>query len=250
MVDSTLTDQSYDYAFTYNASFSPQSSSFEPIGNLFRTTKDSDLLLLWLSANDIIFTSEVNDDWYAAHRFYWNTSNSDFDGEDPPIYQSDEPASALGCKLQYEACGPGSTSNCSVSGGILDLQNPTIPADSEAYSTITYVTNDFADMGNVVTSLMASSLTARRGLNQGYQGPLPDNQWQFEVGFLHNIGLVSLQSLVNSAIGPDDPNILQYFWQAPDSFQREKFCQNQVPTTIPLPLGPKCFLHVPHPVPT
>ncbi|KAL9112917.1 MAG: hypothetical protein Q9227_002781 [Pyrenula ochraceoflavens] len=197
-----------------------------PISELLPTTRDSDLTLFFLSANDISFTSEVDDSWYAAHRFAFNFIRPPWDGHSP-AYLSDDPASVLGCSSHYEACSSESPSDCVVSGGALDLTDPATTIKGEAYSTITYITTYYQDVMNVVYSLMTSSLTARHGLYKGAQGPLPDNQWQSEVEFWHNISLVSLQNVVNSAIGPDDLDIKKYFWQAPDSFQREKFCQNQ-----------------------
>lgn len=189
---------------------------------------DRDLTLISMSANKVVFTGEVNDDFYAAHRFvhsFAQGSNGTGVG-----YVSDEPIATLGCTQQYRVCPPTSSSeqDCIVTGGLLDISFPLISEPSGAYSIIPWVTNTFDDLIWVVKSLGPSSLTSRFGLNQGFQGPLPDDQWQSEVEYWHNISLVSLQNVVYSATGPGNPEILEYYWAPPTSREQKSLCKSQV----------------------
>lgn len=100
---------------------------------------------------------------------------------------------------------------------------------------ITYL----CDLRNIIYGLKTSSLTSRRTLHDGIQEPLPDNQWQLEVEYWHNIMLVSLQGITNAAIGVDNPEILKYFWIRPESGTHVKLCKNQVRLLISLYLRPQ-----------
>ena len=175
---------------------------------------------------------EVIVDWYAAHRFltpFYDGHSSKPDNVD--LFLSDEPASVLGCASHYEVCSPESLSSegCPVMGGSAD-DTPYSDAIQKngADSLIPWITNSYMDIEAVIGSLTTSSLLSRRSLNSGIQGPIPDNQWQSEGEYWHDIGLVSLQDVVTSTTGPSNPDVLQYFWEAPDPFQREHLCKSQL----------------------
>ena len=98
------------------------------------------LLPLFLSANDVLYTSQINDDWYSAHQFVEDFHDST-GGNGPPgnvsIYFADEPASASGCKAHYQICGPEPfTRNCTVSGGLLDIGSLSVEIGNDTESTI------------------------------------------------------------------------------------------------------------------
>lgn len=185
-----------------------------------------------------MYTSEVNDAWYAAHRFLDNLNYGGGVGNENgkvQTYISDEPGSPLACKVHYQACNPNPeglpTQVCPVSGGLYDTGMPgNLPPGSEGNDILPWMFDSFGDIGEVIATLATSSLTSKFSLSTGLQGPLPDDQWQAEVEFWHNIVVTSLQSIADGAIGPGDPEILKYFWRAPDSFQRQKLCNNQVRT--------------------
>lgn len=203
-----------------------------PIKEFLPALENNDVFLIFLSANKILFASEVNDDWYAAHQFLHTSSiNSENVSGYTNTYLSDEPASPLGCKAHYEVCSPNSNSGqiCPASGGIFDFPPPNLQKNTQEYSIIQWVSGGFADIGALISSLGSASLTSRSSLNNGVQGALPDNQWQSDVEYWFNLSLVSLQSsVVDMAIGPDDPGIEKYFWAKPDDFQRRHLCTNQV----------------------
>lgn len=187
--------------------------------------------LVSLSAADVIYSAEIDDDWYAAHRPYANRSGPQhIRGGETALFLSDEPASILGCKSHYQVCRrtspPGQ--DCLVNGGYQDLVSPSLSNEDPAVSLIIWITNSLIPINAVVNNLATSSLTSRSGLTAGQQGPLPDNQWQKEVENFHNIALNSLQRVTNSAQKPQDPNILKYFWAAPNTTTQEYLCKNQV----------------------
>ncbi|KAL9620224.1 MAG: hypothetical protein Q9160_005233 [Pyrenula sp. 1 TL-2023] len=215
---------------TYNGLLDHNISSFLPIDELSSAVTDNDLSLIVLSAPDVVYSTEVDDDWYAAHRPYANLSSAQHvRGGKTSLFLSDEPASILGCKSHYQVCKrqtpPGQ--DCFVSGGYQDLMAPSISNEDPAYSLILWITNSFAPINLVIDSLTTSSLTSRSGLTAGQQGPLPSNQWQKEVENFHNIALNSLQRVTDSAQKPQDPNVLKYFWAAPNSTTQSYLCKNQ-----------------------
>ncbi|KAL9623876.1 MAG: hypothetical protein Q9160_001868 [Pyrenula sp. 1 TL-2023] len=218
------------WPYTYNGSLDDSYSSFVPIHELLPKQKDSDVFLLFLSARDVAYSSEVNDDWYAAHTpiGFVRAHNSTAPGNDS-VYAADEAAEVLGCQVHYEICGPKSSTrpSCLVSGGFSDLAAPNIPEDDEAKGIIDWFFNSIIALPDVIGSLMTSSLTSRQGLSYGIQGPLPNDQWQLEVAKWHNIILTSLQGIITSAIGPNDPEILKYFWLPPETSGQKYLCRNQ-----------------------
>lgn len=220
---------SYTAAKTYNGSINLNSSDFSPIDELFQPLEDSDLYLFFLSANSIEYANKVDDDWYAAHQPFRPFHYPIVGPEAVSAYLADEPASALGCTSQYQICRPGATSrqDCPSWGGILDSNNPIGPKASQDRTLFNWAIS-FIDLSYVASSIGELSLTARRSLSSGIQGALPNNQWQSDVEYWYNIGLASLQSVVDSAVGPADPEIERYFWKAPNSDVAKYLCKNQV----------------------
>lgn len=204
-------------------------SNFNPSNELVGVLNNSDLDLVFLSGNNVLYTSEVDDAWYSAHRYIGDAHSPTFNGV-MKAYISDEPASPLGCSSHYEICNPESSAEqgCPVSGGVQDLLYPNLPEENKAFSIAPWITNQFSELTSTITSLSITSLTSRYGLNLGVQSSIPNNQWQSEVENWHNIGLTSLQNVINTAIGPGDSDILKYFWKPPKSDLQKYFCKNQV----------------------
>lgn len=85
----------------------------------------------------------------------------------------------------------------------------------------------------MVLGLKVSALTSRYRLSEGIQASLPANQWQLEVENWNSISLASLQgTLLEYAIGPGDPAVLENFWVKPSNAGEKHLCQNQVSTKI------------------
>lgn len=187
--------------------------------------------MFFLSANGILYSSPVEDSWYAAHRAT-NISSNSTDGRTGHTlaYLSDEPASVLGCKMQYQKCDTviPSKQGCSLLSGsnVIDfsVQSPITKKDQALYWRLPP-----AGVHDVVSELQSSSLTSKFLLNKGRQTTLPANQWQREVENWHNIALAAMQGgAVDDAVGPEDDNILKDFWTKPRNYVEKYLCKNQV----------------------
>lgn len=194
---------------------------------------DGDMSLMFLSANDIMYVKEVDDDWYSAHQTGPNHNLTIQDGDKldgfTKMYMSDEPASALGCKFQYQACDTkGTNGECSRPGGILDLASGYL-TPTKGGEVIEWVWSAPIIIPDIISALTITSLTSRSSLDQSVSGPLPTNQWQNDVENWHNITLANLQGgVILNAAGPGDAGILQYFWRYAQSDSEKYFCKNQV----------------------
>ncbi|KAL9615756.1 MAG: hypothetical protein Q9160_009283 [Pyrenula sp. 1 TL-2023] len=218
-------------AFTYNGSFEPTTSNFHPIDGLRETLTHGDLVLFYLSANELVYTSEVNDDWYAAHQHAGTFDIPQASSGNVSLYSSDEVASPLACAVQYQICRPSSTAgqDCPFSGGIYDIASTFSDQEEDEASIVSrWVMSSFVDIEDIIGALSTSSLTSRDGLQRGIQGPLSDFQWQSDVELWHNITLASLQDRVESVVGPKDPDIQQHFWRPLNTSHNLNFCESQV----------------------
>lgn len=212
----------------YNGSCFTLLSDFLPIEPLMQT--DGDLALFFLSAPGILYSEVIDDDWYAAHRPYsHNSTTASFSGQ-ISTYIADHSATVLGCKLQYQICDPTTSpeKGCTPLGGLNDhnygMTTPRTRREKAVFWTFT-----IGGLDTIVATLKASSLKSRFGIFSALQGPLPNNQWQLEVEYWHNIVLASLQGIqVNIAAGPGDLRVLQYTWTRPLTDEQRYFCKNQV----------------------
>lgn len=177
----------------------------------------------------------MNDDWYSAHQvsrqnLTYKTSQT------APYFLADEPASVVGCKLQYQVCDPTKSPDegCSAFGGGYDITSFDAPPRTQREKARTWALN-FYEISDVVKILGPSSLTSRFRMVDHVMGPLPANQWQLEVENWHNIALSSFQAnAVISAAGPGDPGMLEYFWTRPSNSLGKYLCQSQVCLSVSL----------------
>lgn len=201
----------------------PERSGFYPINALFRT--DSDIYLFLLSANGVRYSSQINDEWYAAHKFLAQAERG------RALYVADETISVLGCTMQHQVCDLGLSPDkrCTQLASAIDQSEPLNSRWERILNITTWVSNSAVYMNTVVDHLGSSSLTSRYSLMSGLQGPLPDNQWQLDVENWHSIVLASFQqSSVRSASGPQDADVLGQYWQISNTKQQKQFCKNQV----------------------
>lgn len=190
-----------------------EQSDFMPIPELSPT--DSDLELFCLSANNVTYTSEVNDDWYAAHQLLGKFSQSQAIGR-RPVFLADEPASILCCKFQYQTCDLSRPSDnaCTKLASNYDTfqTNTPVGVGERIFNTSNRLSDAAYTVKGVVNHLGSSSLASRYTLFDFLQVPLPDNQWQIDVEKWHNIALASFQqSTLTLAAGPQDPSVLDHF---------------------------------------
>ena len=184
-------------------------------------------MLAFLSANNIYYTQEVNDPWYAAHEAPDEPESYLSGFENVTGYFSDEPASAIACKMQFQTCDL-SAQTCSPLGGSDDLSTG---ISSERSETASWIWGGNFDDATELLDVLAgpSSLTSRDSLSRGFQGPLPDTQWQRDVEYWHNTLLAFYQTgTLSSAIGPEDSGMLENFWQRPKTKDQKYLCMNQV----------------------
>lgn len=203
-------------------------SSFTPIRELMQT--DGDVTLVFLSNDGIRYTELVNDEWFTAHQ---NTNDTirwpGIHGQEH-YYLSDEPASVLGCKEQYQSCDPtlpperGCSSLVGYEAISFNSQTPKTKMEMALYWGLAVF-----PLQDILNALKSSSLTARFSLTQSVQAPLPADQWQREAENWHHIILASFQSAaIDQAVGPGNPEMLEMFWTKPNSYVERCICKNQV----------------------
>lgn len=226
-------------------------SEFDPIPEL--AILDADLALLFLSANQILYLQEVTDPVFSA------TTGLVADSAEN-LYMADQPASPLACTWQQQFCfstGSGnsaSSRDCTPMAGELDvyaaavalLQNRT----QEERERFGWLLDAFALDGmsiyQIVKSMGSLALLAKESLTGGYQGSLPDNQWQLEVQHWFQINLAAWQDMFVSLVtGPQDSLLPEDFIITPRNDAVKTLCRNQVrlfssqmPREVPL----TCFL--------
>ena len=228
--------------------------SFYPEQDLQRA--DANVFIIFLSGNGVVSAAPVNDPWYQSNvpsnkSIY--SGNSRTDAQKTKVYRMAEAASPLGCTEQFQfcrksadkgnSCGPLASLDDSriASADILfnvDLSLGNLTQASEIYSSDraashflwllqiidTYPSNMFF----AVTSLGFKSLASQRGLIDGVQGPLPDDQWKHDVTNWWNISLAALQaSFVDTASGPLDPAVAR-IKTGPITPGQRAVCENQV----------------------
>lgn len=205
------------------------SSSFDPIRELAQN--DGDVTLIFLSADGIRYTEPADDDWYGAHRTANNyTFATGGYSARERYYLSDEPASVLGCKEQYQSCNPTlpPETGCSPPLGISSMGFANqLPANKSEWAL--YYGAHFISVSYILDALQSSALLAKFSLQDNVQAPLPANQWQLEVENWYNIILASLQGFsADNAVGPGSPEMLDHFWKKPSDDIGKSLCENQV----------------------
>jgi hypothetical protein len=152
---------------------------------------DADVSLFFLSADDIIYYSKINDDLYAAHTIGGETftTNGTLNITEA-YYISDEPVTVLGCTNQGQFCVPslshgrkcsrlgGSSMDWEILADSLQLDNRRSRLSRWLLDAVVGVSPGFTDL---IFSLRSESLVSRSKLFAGASTALPDNQWQMDV---------------------------------------------------------------------
>lgn len=220
-----------------NGSVDMDDSDFEPIPEL--SQPDADLYLIFLSANGIYFSGQLEDPWFNASRLL-GVAHADDAGEDTvtTVYAAAEPASPLACLAQEQICSPGfpEANHCGPLKGQLDAFST--PADNlvsrsqqTVYDRYHWIFNNMMQVSirvsDVIQSMGGQALTARNSLQSGMQGALSDTQWQTEVYHWHNTTLANLQAVfVDTATGPKDASIKRWV-QGPNNTVEAQTCKSQ-----------------------
>lgn len=207
-------------------------SMFEPIPQLQRA--DADVMLFFLTARGVLYTAEVNDPWFSAHRDGPKHGNLYSDNPESS-YLQDEPLSVLGCAMSMQICNPNlpEEKRCEKLRGFIDnsfevedLYEKQSQKEALTWANLIFGLGWFSISG-IVDSLGISSIIARQSLTNNFQGPLPDNQWQLEVEHWVGASMASLQgTFVESGNGPSTK--MERFKLAPNSTAEWALCKNQV----------------------
>ncbi|KAI1411759.1 hypothetical protein F5Y13DRAFT_200748 [Hypoxylon sp. FL1857] len=191
---------------------------------------DTDVFLLFLSANGLLFTNITTDSWYEATEIASPCGSC----QDSLMYRQNEPASLLVCSEQYQICNPNimGSSGCTPLLSISDLFNQSLSLynDHSSKVRLKWLSNIIGQSWSApaaVAFLQARSLTARTSMIGHFQGPLAPNQWQLDVQHWHAITMASLQrAFVHVAAGPSDPKMVP-FTRFPKLAEEYALCRNQ-----------------------
>jgi hypothetical protein len=196
---------------------------FEPIPAI-KQTGHADIILMALSANEIVFQQPVSDPWYMA--------NGEDGSGNQTFYFSPNPASFLGCKVQHQWCNPNvnGDESCTLLSGFEEAfaQAESLferASQNASWYATSWAISAAADIGGVVTGLGSTALTSRFGLNFGIQSPLPSNQWELDVEHTHAVTLAYMQRIVvEQATGPTEENVQRFFIGPKHEQERQAYC--------------------------
>jgi hypothetical protein len=208
-------------------------SNYDPLPELHRP--DADTTLLFLSANDVKYTSEIDDKWYSAHlRAPANLSGYQRNGQGRPIYFRDEPVGVLGCTFRRQFCNANlpAGKQCPPFSGAWS-HNATYPdewnakADHNRIAWAAKVLNLYTvDIDGIAKVMGAAALSSRNSLWHGLQGSLPRNQWQLDAERFHQTAMASMQrAYVDVAMGKFSDS---KFARRPNNTQEKELCSGQV----------------------
>ncbi|OJD31482.1 cytochrome p450 protein [Diplodia corticola] len=246
-------------AWTTSNTTAPHSSFF-PLPALLppsRSHPPGDIALLFLSANDISYTSPVSDPWYAAHQpgghYYIPAVGADglalpSQQRAVPLYYRDEPASALGCVSRAQWCNPRRHRDddddetttpgrrCTPLSGYLDVNagvGDIVSGEAERDALDWYRWAALVDAESLaaVPAALGGGLAGGEGLNYGMQGPLGEAQWQKDVERWHAVSLAAMQGrVVDTATGPGAGGGgagMERFVVRPNTTEAEGLCGSQ-----------------------
>ncbi|KAH7144499.1 hypothetical protein B0J13DRAFT_502588 [Dactylonectria estremocensis] len=191
---------SYHY-YTANQSV----GTFVPINELRRDDGDVSVIIL---NNNMVPISGINGP--CRDPFYSATNRHD--DAFPDWYLPDAPITAIGCVDQYAFYDP-VTHDWSNQTGMLmlgtDITKETglSPMQVAAMNTMRWALGQVGAIGRLVETVGSDMLKAKKypGLWDGFQNPLPNDQWKKEVAYWFNTQLAALQlQFIRISTGPQD----------------------------------------------
>lgn len=127
------------------------------------------------------------------------------DGGNDTYYWSNQEVYALACTEQHQVCNPTNEKCTPLSGTFQVIPNlPGLDLNDAQESTVLTMalTISFINTYNSVISRGSNALRASETLDQGFQIPLPNNQWMTEVSTWFAVSMAKLQQrTVQYAIG-------------------------------------------------
>ena len=175
-------------------------NEWTPIPALNRT--DADVSIFFLAPNMVVYEAPVADPFFAAST---PKNLSPVDGVNDTYYMSNQEVYVLACTEQHQFCNP-NNGKCTPLSGAAQVVTYLPGLDLNEAQAATYITMGltitFLNTYNSVDSLGSRALRASETLDQGFQLPLPDNQWMIEVSTWFAVLLAKLQQrTVQYAIG-------------------------------------------------
>lgn len=204
-------------------------NDFQPISELRRD--DSDILLIFLAANKILFNRPVDDEFFAAHTPV-TMKHVSYTPARTKFYMTDRPVHVLGCAIQQQwcrnrtDCSPLTSTPLAARGSF--KSTPTSMQTASINTFRSSMTSLGAHIYSVIASQGASALVARNSFRSGMQGPLPSDQWQKEVTHWQATAMALMQRIaVEFATGPSVTSAQQLVkW--PSSKEEISLCKSQV----------------------
>lgn len=190
------------------------------------------MIIVFLSTNGVIFAENSRDIWYSANSPY---TGDDTDGFDFQFYQSNEPASPLGCLERSQLCNP----NLPPGKDCTQF----FPSDNRSITSVLW--QDMADLeaahwnyelavrwetsvSSVLEILRKLSLESSSRRATFFQGPIANNQWQLDVEKWLNIAMARLQQLfIDTATGTVD-TAMRELLSPPPNDRVKRLCKSQV----------------------
>lgn len=200
------------------------------------------MIILFLSAHDINFQTQVDDPWFSAHTKGKRMTGSDHGQDRGWTYRQDEPATALACTRQVQFCKATQEPDdrrCEPLRGARGQDYIPVDLGDEHANDLVQTVNELVIINlsplEYLTDMIGTSiLVAKSGLVGSTQGELPSNQWQIEMENLISTNLAAFQgSSVDSVSGPPTRGI-ERVWSPPNSTMTRKFCKSQVCMYKPL----------------
>lgn len=211
---------------TANKTTKASASDFLPIPAL--THPDSDLVIIFLIGNGVVFFEPTQDAWYRI-----TDPGPNITGPGLKVakqsYLPQEAASPLGCQEQYQFCRGGSSSSDKLCGPLASWEDAvtgaapffdltpddalyswTVSGSTSAASRFLWFTGVMLDLARVPSQLFiyltqqsSSGIFSQQSLMTGVQTRLPDDQWQRDVRGWWFTWLALVQnSFVEAALGP------------------------------------------------
>lgn len=195
-----------------NQTFRSKPLSWSPIPELERS--DGDITLVFLSGNGVLFSQEMNDDWYRATQpgpEYYTLGKSGV----RTGYYPDTAASPMGCLEQWQWCNPAYPKEvgCGPLASYLDSVYGAAPlfnltseeldeskrltssASGSRFLWQVLITNEYPSrIADTLGFLGLRALASQSRFFDGIQYELPSNQWQLDVLNWWHIVLANLQA--------------------------------------------------------
>lgn len=229
-------------AQAFNGSVLTSHSDFITADGLKRS--DADVVLYFLSGNGIQYVYKTDDPWYRGI-LPGVLIGGPLSNATMSTFQPEEAASPMGCTEQFQFCNA-NNQRCGPLAGYFDAimgagplfgllpeevlfnfsgSDPAgaqsrflwfgtaIPSGRSSYAT--------------VSTLGPQALLSAQGLDNGFQGPLPVDQWKRDVAYWWATTMALLQATATDVVrGP--PADLQTFSVLPRDDAQKALCVNQV----------------------